>query len=225
MSFINSDGKVETWEYGGGTFTTIGNWVQGGGNKMEAISHREAVGRYENMLLSNIKFSRYATFKYSLITDYKSIKPFSRTPGLILDKKLYLCVYAPGMTSLEFGAWNPLNTGVTTIIRKTSVNENNSVFIQEFEAASDSCSAQFYLSIEGIQDSDEVYIGFAENSMSMIGEVNEYFGEHQGIIMYHNDDITTIANKKYDDNGELISAYGERCGKFTHICPLPSTLK
>ena len=96
VSFINSDGKVETWEYGGGTFTTIGNWVQGGGNKMEAISHREAVGRYENMLLSNIKFSRYATFKYSLITDYKSIKPFSRTPGLILDKKLYLCVYAPG---------------------------------------------------------------------------------------------------------------------------------
>lgn len=217
VSFINSDGKVETWEYGGGTFTTIGNWVQGGGNKMEAISHREAVGRYENMLLSNIKFSRYATFKYSLITDYKSIKPFSRTPGLILDKKLYLCVYAPGMTSLEFGAWNPLNTGVTTIIRKTSVNENNSVFIQEFEAASDSCSAQFYLSIEGIQDSDEVYIGFAENSMSMIGEVNEYFGEHQGIIMYHNDDITTIANKKYDDNGELISAYSERCSELVEI--------
>ena len=30
MSFINSDGKVETWEFQGGTFTNIGSWVQGG---------------------------------------------------------------------------------------------------------------------------------------------------------------------------------------------------
>lgn len=28
VSFINSDGKVETWEFQGGTFTNIGSWIQ-----------------------------------------------------------------------------------------------------------------------------------------------------------------------------------------------------
>jgi hypothetical protein len=28
VSFINSDGKVETWEFQGGTFTSIDNWIR-----------------------------------------------------------------------------------------------------------------------------------------------------------------------------------------------------
>ena len=28
VSFINSDGKVETWEFQGGTFTSAGSWKQ-----------------------------------------------------------------------------------------------------------------------------------------------------------------------------------------------------
>lgn len=36
VSFINSDGKVETWEFQGGTFTSTGSWKQqsSGGNKI-----------------------------------------------------------------------------------------------------------------------------------------------------------------------------------------------
>ena len=38
VSFINSDGKVETWEFQGGTFTNIGSWVQGGVQKLSDLN-------------------------------------------------------------------------------------------------------------------------------------------------------------------------------------------
>ena len=37
VSFINSDGKVETWEFQGGTFTNIGSWVQGGAQRVVSL--------------------------------------------------------------------------------------------------------------------------------------------------------------------------------------------
>lgn len=37
VSFINSAGKVETWEFQGGTFTNIGSWVQGGVRKVSEL--------------------------------------------------------------------------------------------------------------------------------------------------------------------------------------------
>lgn len=37
VSFINSAGKVETWEFQGGAFTNIGSWVQGGVRKVSEL--------------------------------------------------------------------------------------------------------------------------------------------------------------------------------------------
>lgn len=37
VSFINSDGKVETWEFQGGTFTSTGSWIQGGIQKLSEL--------------------------------------------------------------------------------------------------------------------------------------------------------------------------------------------
>lgn len=37
VSFINSDGKVETWEFQGGTFTDVGSWIQGGAQRVVSL--------------------------------------------------------------------------------------------------------------------------------------------------------------------------------------------
>ena len=51
VSFINSDGKVETWEFQGGTFTSAGSWVQGGIQKLSELAKtndatRQKIGVY-----------------------------------------------------------------------------------------------------------------------------------------------------------------------------------
>jgi len=51
VSFVNSDGKVETWEFQGGTFTSAGSWVQGGIQKLSELAKmndatRQKIGVY-----------------------------------------------------------------------------------------------------------------------------------------------------------------------------------
>ena len=55
VSFINSDGKVETWEFQGGTFTSAGSWVQGGIQKLSELAKtndatRQKIGVYDSKM-------------------------------------------------------------------------------------------------------------------------------------------------------------------------------
>ena len=53
VSFINSDGKVETWEFGGGTFTNVISWIQSG---IQAVN-------LSNRLSSLITITKYSLFE------------------------------------------------------------------------------------------------------------------------------------------------------------------
>ncbi|WP_217051186.1 hypothetical protein [Bacteroides eggerthii] len=51
MSFVNSNGKVETWEFQSGTFTNVASWVQGGAQKLSELAKtndatRQKIGVY-----------------------------------------------------------------------------------------------------------------------------------------------------------------------------------
>lgn len=51
VSFVNSEGKVETWEFQGGTFTNVASWVQGGAQKLSELAKtndatRQKIGVY-----------------------------------------------------------------------------------------------------------------------------------------------------------------------------------
>ena len=70
VSFVNSEGKVETWEFQGGTFTNMGRWLQSGGN------HISKVANYINI---NEVFGNPPDGYYTLATAIKKIiSPYNK---------------------------------------------------------------------------------------------------------------------------------------------------
>ena len=203
VSFVNSAGQVETWEYQNGTFTNILSWTQSGAQKLSELEIRTKyrLGFYNRSnkgLYHAFKGDCFCSGYIPLIAGEKTISYYGEILG-------------SDMSALNFYDKNQNYLSSLPEDRKQKVIELSEAVIPS-DAAYLTFASNFNVPLNIYTNARQI----ADMNFNAVRHVQDNMSELQNDIQVHTGEITSLERIYSTANDELVNGFWNNQGSFNN---------